>query len=244
MKAIFILLLVEAVACGQTFVGHWQGTLQGKSLHRLVLNIAEGKQDTWSAVLYSIDDYVDDEPIESLTINGPNIVLKLIDGEAAYKGVLSADGSSINGTWNDKDHGSRPVQFRRATKETAWKFLIVSDEDIKIVRRAREILDSPTKWNRVDNRECPKDAKTFSLYCALELAAVQIGGHFEHRASVMQEARFVIDYDLAPGNHYHHRLMDYNNDARTTFTNTRRFFDLLEQRCRGRLEELHSPPYS
>jgi len=33
----------------------------------------------------------------------------------------------------------------------------------------------------------------------------------------MQEARLAIDEVLAKGNHYEHRLMDYNNDPKTTF---------------------------
>jgi hypothetical protein len=40
----------------------------------------------------------------------------------------------------------------------------ISREALEIVRRAREILDSPSKWNRADNRVCPETAKTFSLY--------------------------------------------------------------------------------
>ena len=46
----------------------------------------------------------------------------------------------------------------------------VTKADLQIVQRAREILDSPSKWNRADNRECLAGAKTFSLYCALEKA--------------------------------------------------------------------------
>ena len=45
----------------------------------------------------------------------------------------------------------------------------------------------------------------------------------------MQQARFVID-DLAKGNHYHHRLMDYNNDPKTTFSDVQQFFRLFEWR--------------
>jgi hypothetical protein len=40
----------------------------------------------------------------------------------------------------------------------------------------------------------------------------------------MQQARFVIDEDLAKGNHYQHRLMDYNNDPKTTFADVQKFF--------------------
>ena len=65
--------------------------------------------------------------------------------------------------------------------------------DIAIVKQARKVLNSPLKWNRADNRICPADAKTFSLYCALEKATDEVNGNFEHRGAVMQEARFVVD---------------------------------------------------
>ena len=112
----------------------------------------------------------------------------------------------------------------------------VSQNDVLIIRRARDILDSPTKWNRADNRQCPANETTYSLYCALELATKEISKKFEHRGAAMQQARFVIDDDLAKGNHYHHRLMDYNNDPKTTFSDVRQFFSLLEQRIQKRLD--------
>src|ERR1051325_2639812 len=43
----------------------------------------------------------------------------------------------------------------------------VTKADLQIVKRAREILDSPAKWNRADNRVCPAGAKVSRLYCAL-----------------------------------------------------------------------------
>ena len=113
----------------------------------------------------------------------------------------------------------------------------VTKQDLQIVERAQEILSSPGKWNRSDNRICPTDATTFSLYCALEMATKEITGQFEHRGAAMQEARFVID-DIAPNRkNYHHRLMDYNNDPATTFADVRRFFQLLQERVTQRLQE-------
>jgi hypothetical protein len=111
----------------------------------------------------------------------------------------------------------------------------VTQDDVRIVQHAKAILSSPAKWNRADNRECPKTAKAFSLYCAIEIASDEVSGHFEHREAAMQQARFVIDDDLAKGNHYDHRLMDYNNDPRTTFADTQEFFRLLEERIATRL---------
>jgi hypothetical protein len=111
----------------------------------------------------------------------------------------------------------------------------VTQADLHIVRRAREILSSPDKWNRADNRECSPSQKTYSLYCALEKATIEVTGNFEHRGAAMQQARFAIDEILAKGNHYHHRLMDYNNDPKTTFADVQRFFIIVEDRVRKKL---------
>ncbi len=101
---------------------------------------------------------------------------------------------------------------------------------VQIVQRARQILDSPAKWNRADNRRCPAGSTTFSLYCALEKATLELSGSFEHRGTVMQEARFVIE-EIAPNiDSYEHRLMGYNNDPTTTFADVQMLFDLLEAR--------------
>jgi len=111
----------------------------------------------------------------------------------------------------------------------------VSEDDIRIVQRAREILSSPAKWNRADNRECPATKRTYSLYCALEKATREVSQKFEHRGAAMQQARFVIDEVLAKGNHYEHRLMDFNNDPKTTFTDVQKFFLLIEERIKKQL---------
>ena len=103
----------------------------------------------------------------------------------------------------------------------------ISKADLQIVKRAREILDSPSKWNRADNRECPPDAKTFSLYCALQMATVEVGGKAEHRGAALQEARFVID-EIAIDRKYEHRLMNYNNDATTTFADIQEVLRITE----------------
>jgi hypothetical protein len=103
------------------------------------------------------------------------------------------------------------------------------------VHRAREILNSPATWNRADNRECPPAQKKYSLYCALEKATIEVSNKFEHRAAVMQQARFAIDEVLAKDNHYEHRLMDYNNDPSTTFADVQKFFTIVEERIKKRL---------
>jgi hypothetical protein len=113
----------------------------------------------------------------------------------------------------------------------------VTKADLEIVEHAGKMLDSPDKWNRADNRKCPPDEKTFSLYCALEQSTREVTGGFAHRGAAMQEARFVIE-ELAPDwKKYNHRLMDYNNDPKTTFADVQKFFQLLRQRIEKRLNQ-------
>ena len=99
--------------------------------------------------------------------------------------------------------------------------------DLQIVKRAREILDSPSKWNRADNRECPAGAKTFSLYCALQMATIEVNGKTDHRGAALQETRFVID-EISADRNYEHRLMNYNNDPTTTFGDIQEVFRITE----------------
>lgn len=117
----------------------------------------------------------------------------------------------------------------------------VTKADLRIVKRAREVLDSPSKWNRADNRECPAQAKTFSLYCALQMATNEVSGKSEHRGAALQEARFVID-EIAANRNYNHRLMDYNNDPTTTFADIQKLLQLVEERLEKRLAENISNP--
>ena len=107
--------------------------------------------------------------------------------------------------------------------------------DLQIVTRARQILDSPAKWNRVDNRQCPAGAKTFSMYCALQMATNEVSGKSEHRGAALQEARFVID-EIAVDRNYNHRLMDYNNDPTTTFADIQEVFRITESLIALRLK--------
>jgi hypothetical protein len=112
----------------------------------------------------------------------------------------------------------------------------VTRDDVKILQRAEQILDSPAKWNRNDNRECPADEKTFSLYCAIERATDEVTGHFAHREAAMQEARFVVD-SIAANRNYEHRLMNYNNDPTTTFADVQHVLRTAEANIEKKLAQ-------
>jgi hypothetical protein len=145
---------------------------------------------------------------------------------AILSAILLSTAALIADAMPQKDSGDDPEAHPPPTKA-----------DLKIVQRAREILSEPSIWNRSDTRDCPNDAKAFSLYCSLGKATREVTGGFQHRGAAMQEARFVID-EIAPNRQkYHHRLMDYNNDPTTTFHDIQRVFNLMENHIRTRLRE-------
>jgi hypothetical protein len=111
----------------------------------------------------------------------------------------------------------------------------VSKTDLEIVDRAGEILNSPALWNKNDDRKCLKDAKTVSLYCAIEQATLEVAGSFEHRGAAMQEARFAID-QIDGNKEYEHRLMGYNNDPTTSFEDIKRVLRVTRERIEARLK--------
>lgn len=95
--------------------------------------------------------------------------------------------------------------------------------DREIIQRAAAMLNAETVWNRADNRRCNPHATTWSIYCAMELATVQVTGAFHHRRPALQLVRRIVN-ERAAGRAYHHRLMEYNNDPTTTFHNVQDIF--------------------
>jgi len=104
-----------------------------------------------------------------------------------------------------------------------------NDLDRRIVQRAAAILSSASVWNRADNRRCTPQATTWSIYCAMEKANAELSGGVDHRRPGMEVVRLIIE-DRTRGRNYHHRLMDYNNDATTTLADVQSIFAEALQR--------------
>jgi len=96
--------------------------------------------------------------------------------------------------------------------------LIFDTTDLIIIQRADFILSDITKWNKQDDRRCDDDITngTYSLFCALYKASVDITGGYIHRRPAMQIVRFTLEKHEI-GRVVNHRLMDWNNHPDTTF---------------------------
>ena len=104
--------------------------------------------------------------------------------------------------------------------------------DLDIVKKAAEILSTEAVWNRTDNRKCPADAKTWSIYCSLEKAEVEVTGGFHHRRPAAEIVRKIVD-ERARSRNYHHRLMEYNNDPATHLRDVQTLFQEAEAQIKN-----------
>jgi non-heme chloroperoxidase len=135
--------LATCSAWAQDIAGDWQGTLKaGAAQLRLILHVAKGDNGAWKATLYSIDQQPDGIPVSPVTLENSNLKFAVAAVHGAYEGKISADGSSIKGTWTQG--AALPLDFQRTTKETAWQRdpsphtiqFVTVDNDVKL-----EVLD-------------------------------------------------------------------------------------------------------
>ena len=112
----------------------------------------------------------------------------------------------------------------------------VTKEDLLILEKADKILSDETKWNRKDDRTCRPEDKTWSLFCALQKASIEVLGKYDHRRVALQEVRFIIE-DLLKGKEYEHRLMEYNNLSTTQFSDIKKVLKQATDKVAARLSK-------
>ena len=187
LRLALALLFASFSAHAQGIEGTWQGLLHGNSgAHKIVLLFTRSGSSI-GGKFYSLDNGAEGEPLSSVAVQGRTVTVAISSYGERYVATLSDDGSNLTGTWTDKDHPPRQVSLDRATLSTSWLKLNLSEQDLLIVQRARRLISSPATWNRQDTRECPASIKTFSLYCALEVASkrcaatLSIATHWQRR---------------------------------------------------------------
>jgi hypothetical protein len=94
----------------------------------------------------------------------------------------------------------------------------VTDTDLKIIRKAKDMLKDEKSWNKNDDRDCRDDIgnNNFSLFCALKSASIEVVGDYNHRNAIMQKIRHTI-VEMYPNKEWEHRLQDFNNMPETNF---------------------------
>lgn len=132
-------------------------------------------------------------------------------------------------------HTISEFTFSRAGLALSWDEAVEappSRTDLEIFEAARALLTSEAAWDREDDRNCENDEGVISVYCALARATASVMGRYQHRQPAMQAVRRVIASEW-PERVVNHRLMNFNNDARTSLTDVHRLFDLAAQSLSG-----------
>jgi squalene-hopene/tetraprenyl-beta-curcumene cyclase len=115
-----VTFLLGGVIHAQDFAATWQGTFRADGEdRRIVLQVTKGDGGAWTAPECFIDFLHDPVHIDSFTVNGQTMQLKVNGGSGVFEGTLSADGNSVAGVWIWNQETSR-LELRRSTKESAW----------------------------------------------------------------------------------------------------------------------------
>lgn len=103
--------------------------------------------------------------------------------------------------------------------------------DLEILDLCFDYLNNSTRWNQNDDRKCDADKSDnlWSLFCVIKIASIEKYGEYNHRGTVMQTTRIVID-DLYPNHGYAHTLMDFNNDSSTKFKDIIKVLSIVKAR--------------
>jgi len=105
----------------QSITGTWQGTLAvGGTDLRTVFKISTGDDDKLKGLFYSIDQSPQGIPVNPVTVQGSTVRLTIPALGGAYEGKLTADASSMAGTWTQAGIPPIPMTLNRATPQTAW----------------------------------------------------------------------------------------------------------------------------
>jgi hypothetical protein len=129
----------------------------------------------------------------------------------------------------------QPPPLPENTPEYEQRDQPVTAEDLRILQRADEILSEPSKWDRHDDRVCSPEDRTWSLYCALQKACIEVLGEYQHRRVALQEVRFAVE-EATRGMELEHRLMDFNNLPSTRFEDVKKVLATATERVKTRLK--------
>jgi hypothetical protein len=167
------------------------------------------------ALFHAIEQRVSEKGSADLGESGEDVEIEIYAGARGvirtYNGWFAVSGFSV---------ADSTMRFQIDTLTE----IPPNDVDREILRRAALVISSDSVWNRADNRKCPADAKTWSIYCAVERATIEVTGGFHHRRPAMELVREIVEA-RSKGKSYQHRAMGYNNDPSTTLADIRSVFD-------------------
>ena len=119
LPIVALAMLAGGALWGQDFTGNWQGTLKANKDLRMILVVSK-EDGRLQAKLYSIDETPQPFRVSSISQDGSTVKFAIDLNGTTYEGKMNAENNAIAGTWTQAVT-SLPLDFSRATKETAWE---------------------------------------------------------------------------------------------------------------------------
>jgi hypothetical protein len=109
-----------------------------------------------------------------------------------------------------------------------------TDDDLRILKRAKALLATEAVWNKEDTRQCPPEQTKTSLFCALQRSTTEVSGGVHYRQPALQAVREVLN-EVGVARFKSHRIMDYNNHPDTTLAEIHALLDKAHERIAARV---------
>jgi uncharacterized protein (TIGR03435 family) len=105
----------------QNMTGTWQGTLKVQTTEvRIAMKISRGDDESLKATLYNVDQAGPGLNATGVTQKGSSLKMTMAALGGSYEATLSADSNSLTGNLITQGGPTMPLNFVRATPETAW----------------------------------------------------------------------------------------------------------------------------
>jgi uncharacterized protein (TIGR03435 family) len=119
LRVLALALLTSGLLCAQELTGNWQGTLQATKNLRMILVVTK-EDGRLQAKLYSVDETAQPFRVSFISQDGATVKFAIELNGTTYEGTMNAGNTAIAGTWT-QGVTPLPLDFTRATKETAWE---------------------------------------------------------------------------------------------------------------------------
>jgi uncharacterized protein (TIGR03435 family) len=120
------MLLVLGLGCrplrAQDITGTWQGAIKAGKEQRIVVKITKDTGAGWQAVVYSLDSNMafEGRATTQMSLQGAELRFAIAPIATSYQGKLSADGTTIAGTWTQSGT-AYSLNLARVTGDAAWE---------------------------------------------------------------------------------------------------------------------------
>jgi len=145
-----------------------------------------------------------------------------------------------SGNWIDGTSVQPMVikKFNGQDAERQGHWFKASDQEIKILLQAQKLLKNEKLWDKNDDRVC-LSTQSYSLFCALYQASIDIDGEYRHLRPAIKAVRDAIEQKHPKK--YDHVLVDFNNSKNTSMTDIQEIFKSAQEKLKQQIQQQKTP---